>query len=191
MSSVSAGLSKLGFVPVVDTFSQFGVTKGALPLTMAALSQAPVIAIFSHVGFQDAADGASHQALSYFAMVSSIPHTRVYALSCSDEADALVGQAVDRFAQDTRAGRMPESCVFFLGRENFPAHYGVREYNLDRAQVVRESQKPNVVIAAAGATLGQALTAAEQLASKGIECAVINPSVINHPDVALFKEYLK
>ncbi|RYZ94270.1 MAG: hypothetical protein EOO68_20580, partial [Moraxellaceae bacterium] len=53
---------------------RFGVTKGALPLTMSSLSQAPVIAIFSHVGFQDAADGASHQALSYFAMVGSIPH---------------------------------------------------------------------------------------------------------------------
>ena len=42
----------------MDTFGQFGVTKGNLPLTMAALSQAPVIAMFSHVGFQDAADGA-------------------------------------------------------------------------------------------------------------------------------------
>ena len=33
------------------------INAGNLPLTMAALSQAPVIALFSHVGFQDAADG--------------------------------------------------------------------------------------------------------------------------------------
>jgi transketolase C-terminal domain/subunit len=64
---------RLGFIPIVDTFGQFGVTKGNLPLTMAALSQAPVIAMFSHVGFQDAADGASHQATTYFAAVSAIP----------------------------------------------------------------------------------------------------------------------
>ena len=62
MVSTGAGFAKAGFIPIVDTFGQFGVTKGNLPLTMAALSQAPVIAMFSHVGFQDAADGASHQA---------------------------------------------------------------------------------------------------------------------------------
>ena len=58
MISVGAGYAKSGYIPIVDTFGQFGVTKGNLPLTMAALSQAPVIAMFSHIGFQDAADGA-------------------------------------------------------------------------------------------------------------------------------------
>ena len=61
------GCPRPGFIPIVDTFGQFGVTKGNLPLTMAALSQAPVIAVFSHVGFQDAADGASHEATTYLA----------------------------------------------------------------------------------------------------------------------------
>ena len=67
MVSTGAGFPKADSFPIVDTFGQFGVTKGNLPLTMAALSQAPVIALFSHVGFQDAADGASHQATTYFA----------------------------------------------------------------------------------------------------------------------------
>src|SRR5204863_7239755 len=52
MISTGAGFAKSGFIPIVDTFGQFGVTKGNLPLTMAALSQAPVIALFSHIGFQ-------------------------------------------------------------------------------------------------------------------------------------------
>jgi len=191
MISVASGASKYGFIPVVDTFAQFGVTKGALPITMAALSQAPVIAIFSHVGFQDAADGASHQALSYFAMVSSIPHTRVYALTASDEADALVGQAIDEFAAATKAGKTPDSFIFFLGRENFPAHYGVREYKLGKAQVVREHAQPQLVIAASGAMLGQALAAAESLSHSGVQAVVINPSSINKPDVQTFKTWLE
>ena len=190
MVSMAAGASKLGYIPVVDTFAQFGVTKGALPLTMASLSQAPVIAIFSHVGFQDAADGASHQALCYFSMASAIPHVKVYALSCSDEAEALVSQAVDEFAGARKAGKVPDSYVFFLGRENFPATYGVKSYGLNQAQVIRDSAKPAVVIAAAGAMVGQALQAANQLAAAGVECAVINPSIINHPDVKTFKKYL-
>src|SRR5204863_6960320 len=94
MVSTGAGFSKAGFIPIVDTFGQFGVTKGNLPLTMAALSQAPVIAMFSLAGFQDAADGASHQATIYFAATSPIPHTAVVAPSCSDDAEALMYQAI-------------------------------------------------------------------------------------------------
>ena len=119
MVSMGVGLSKQGFIPVVDTFSQFAVTKGALPLIMSGLSQGPVIGIFSHTGFQDAADGASHQALTYFAKTASIPYVDVYALSCAEEAYQLVGQAVERFASDRKAGRTPRSQIFFLGRETY------------------------------------------------------------------------
>lgn len=191
MVSMASGLSKYGFIPVVDTFAQFGVTKGALPITMASLSQAPVIAVYSHVGFQDAADGASHQALSYFAMASSIPHTRVFCLTAADEAESLVAQAVDEFAASVNAGKVPDNFVFFLGRENFPTHYGLKSYSLGEAQVVRDSAKPQLVIAAAGAMLGQALQAATQLAKEGIEATVINPSSINHPDVKTFRAHLE
>lgn len=190
MVSMAAGLAKLGYIPVVDTFAQFGVTKGALPLTMAALSQAPVIAVFSHVGFQDAADGASHQALAYFAMVSAIPHTNVIALTSSEEAEALVSQAIDDFAAKIKKGETPDSYVFFLGRENFPTTYGVKSYRLGEAQIVRDSAKPQVVIAAAGAMLGQALKAADKLAASGTEAIVVNPSAINHPDVKTLKSCL-
>src|SRR5690242_21814062 len=98
MVCTGAGFENPGFIQVVDTFGQFGITKGNLPLTMAALSQAPVIAVFSHVGFQDAADGASHQGLTYFAATSPIPHTIVIAPSCADEAEALMYQAIERYA---------------------------------------------------------------------------------------------
>src|SRR5438128_8085853 len=105
MISTGAGFAKAGFIPIVDTFGQFGVTKGNLPLTMAALSQSAVIALFSHVGFQDAADGASHQATTYFAATSAIPHTTVIAPSCSDEAESLMHQALHRYADARKNGR--------------------------------------------------------------------------------------
>src|SRR5688572_25377526 len=117
MVSTGAGFARAGFIPIVDTFGQFGVTKGNLPLTMAALSQAGVIAIFSHVGFQDAADGASHQATAYFAAVSAIPHTHVIAPSCASEADALMYEAIKRYADSKQAGRDPDNYIYFVGRE--------------------------------------------------------------------------
>ena len=187
MISVAVGASKLGYIPVVDTFAQFGVTKGALPLMMSSLSQAPIIAVFSHAGFQDAADGASHQSLSHFAMTSSIPHVRVFALATSDEAEALIGTAIEEFATETRAGRTPDSYIFFLGRENFPASYGQAPYVLGKARIVRESERPKVVIAAAGAMVEQALKAADLL---GPTCTVINVSAINKPDLDTLTRHL-
>lgn len=191
MISTAAGFSKIGYIPVVDTFAQFGVTKGALPLTMASLSDAPMICIFSHTGFQDAADGASHQALSYLAMVSSIPHVDVYCLSCSEEADSLLTQTIEKFAADRKAGVYPRSTVFFLGRENFPKTYVAgAAYDLKKAQVLRETVgSRTVTILASGSMVPQALQAADQLGANG--AIVINPGLHNHLDTATVKAALK
>jgi transketolase len=182
MVSVGAGFSKQGFIPVVDTFGQFGVTKSNLPLTMAALSQAPVIAIFSHVGFQDAADGASHQATTYFAAVSAIPHTVVIAPSCFDEAEALMHAAVTRIARDREAGKAGESVIFFVGRESYPLSWvdGAR-YDWGRAQVLLQGS--DVVLIGCGPLLGKAIEAGRKLESKGIRATVINNPFINRIDL--------
>jgi transketolase len=183
MVSVGAGYAKQGFIPIVDTFGQFGVTKGNLPLTMAALSQAPVIAMFSHVGFQDAADGASHQATSYFAAVSSIPHTIVIAPSCADEAEALMYEAIRRYAGDRRAGREGESCVFFVGRESYPVHWVPNAtYPWGCAQVLSEGDE--IVLVGTGVLVSKAIEAGRILADRGVRATVINNPFVNRPDVA-------
>lgn len=182
MISVAAGLSKVGFIPIVDTFGQFGVTKGNLPLTMAALSQAPVIAMFSHVGFQDAADGASHQATTYFAAVSAIPHTVVVAPSCAEEAEAFMYQAIRRIADERTAGRDGESVVFFVGRENYPVRWvDGSNYAWGKAQVIQEGA--DVVLVGSGVLFNKALEAAKILAAQGRSATVINNPFVNLVDV--------
>lgn len=182
MVSAAAGLSKLGFIPIVDTFAQFGVTKGKLPLTMAALSQSPVIAVFSHAGFQDAADGASHQATTYIAASSPIPHTLVVIPSCADEADALMQQAIERISEERKAGKDGESVIFFTGRESYPLSVieGAK-YEWGKAQVAREGK--DVVLVSCGALFSKAVKAAELLAADSIEATVINNAFVNKPDL--------
>jgi transketolase len=182
MISTGAGFAKAGFVPIVDTFGQFGVTKGNLPLTMAALSQAPVIAMFSHIGFQDAADGASHQATTYLAATSAIPHTCVIAPSCPDEAEALMYEAIKRYAADRAAGKDGESYIFFVGRENYPMHWveGAK-YPWGKAQVLQ--QGTDVVLIACGVLVNKAIEAGKKLAEQGIKATVINNPFINQVDV--------
>ena len=194
MISAAAGFSKIGFIPVVDTFAQFGVTKGALPLTMAALSEAPMIGIFSHTGFQDAADGASHQALSYLGMTMGIPHHDAYVLSCSDEAEALLTQAIEKFASDQKAGKTPNTSLFFLGRENFPKTF--REgttYQLGKAQMISENlagSKGAVTLVASGSMVPQAVKAAQKLQDQGVGSIVIHSSAQTHPDLATIEAAL-
>ncbi|MEM9443798.1 MAG: transketolase C-terminal domain-containing protein [Verrucomicrobiota bacterium] len=182
MVSAGAGMSKLGFIPIVDTFAQFGVTKGNLPLTMSALSQSPVIAMFSHCGFQDAADGASHQASTYLAAVSAIPYTIVIACSCSNEAEALMHQAVKQIGDNRKAGKEAESVIFFVGRENYPQDFVPgTQYEWGKAQVIQEGQ--DVTFVASGVLLAKALQAAKKLEAEGKSATVISNPFINRPDV--------
>jgi transketolase len=182
MVSTGAGFAKVGYIPIVDTFGQFGVTKGNLPLTMAALSQAPVIALFSHVGFQDAADGASHQATTYFAATSAIPQTVVIAPSCADEAEALLYSAIKHYAEDRAGGKDGESYIFFVGREGYPVHWVENAtYPWGKAQVIREGK--DVVLVGSGPLFSKALQAGQLLAEQGIEATVINNPFINRVDL--------
>lgn len=190
MISCAIGLSKQGLIPIVDTFAQFGITKGNLPFIMAGLSEGPVIALFSHTGFQDAADGASHQATTYFAALSSIPHLSVINCACSSEAEALMYEAITHFAKEREAGRTPQSVVFFLGRENHPLSYveGIK-YEWNKANVLTNGT--DVTIAAAGPMVAKALLAAQLLKERGIGATVINNSFINNVDVQTFKMALE
>lgn len=147
MVSTAVGMSKLGFIPVVDTFAAFGVTKGNLPFIMGSLSQSPVIAVFSHTGFQDAADGASHQSLTYLSALASVPHLNLVNLASAKEAEEYVYKAAKKIAADREAGLDGESYIFFLGRENFALE--VKEdldYDLHRSQLLCEGEDACIVV---------------------------------------------
>ncbi|TDJ04482.1 MAG: transketolase [Deltaproteobacteria bacterium] len=189
MVSTAIGLSKQGLIPIVDTFAQFGITKGNLPLIMASLSQAPVIGLFSHTGFQDAADGASHQATTFLAAVSAIPNTTCVQVSCSSEAEYLMYAALTSFARERATGKIPNSVLFFLGRENFPAYYDKKmTYPWMKAQVYKKGS--DVVIVATGSMVPKALAAGVDLEKLGISATVINNAFVNHPDVETIKAAL-
>ena len=189
MVSMAAGYSKQGYIPVVDTFAQFGVTKGALPLCMATLSQSPIIAVFSHAGFQDAADGASHQALMYLAMSGAIPHVVTYCPASAEEAEWAMDQAIRNFAADREAGKTPDSVLFFCGREGFPISLkpeGV-DYEWGKALTVSDTSADfdtSVTISAVGSLVAQAIAASKTLAEQGIGSIVLANSLANRPDVA-------
>ena len=197
MISTAAGFSRQGFIPVVDTFAQFGVTKGALPLTMAMLSEAPVIGVFSHTGFQDAADGASHQALSYMAMLATIPGVDLYSLCSSEEADQLMTEVIEKFVADRNANKKPHTSIFFLGRENFPKSFKNEtnkiSYRLGEPQILKDNlgSGKNVLLMTTGSLIGEALLASEALKAKNIGSAVVHQNCLNRIEITSLKDIIK
>ena len=190
MVSTAIGLAKTGMIPIVDTFAQFGVTKGNLPLIMSQLSQGPVIALFSHTGFQDAADGASHQATTYFSAVSGIPNTVVISLSNQTEAEAYMYQTIKRYEQAIKDGKTPETTIFFFGREKHPISYGDSiSYDWGKAQVLKEGT--DGVVVTSGPLVDQVLLAAKELEGAGKNITVINNPFVNQIDTDTIGEALK
>lgn len=181
MVSAAAGMSKAGFLPIVDTFAAFGITKGNLPLVMASLSEAQMIAVFSHTGFQDAADGASHQSLTYISAVSSIPHVKVVIPASSTEAEELMYQAISDIESKKLNGETPDSYIFFVGRENFAAEIeGEKNHKLGSSQVIASGK--DGVIVACGPMVSKAIEARDALKEQGKEVGVINLHSINFGD---------
>lgn len=190
MVSHAAGLSRSGLIPIVDTFAAFGVTKGNLPLIMASLSSCPMIAVFSHTGFQDAADGASHQSLTYLSAVSSIPNTKAIVVSTSEEAEELMYEAISTMAKNRESGKTAQSYIFFVGRENFPKKLeSVKSYSMDKAQVITSGD--DGVIVSAGPCLFKAIEAAKILKESGKNITVINSPCVNAPDIQTISNCLK
>ena len=190
MVGTAIGLSKQGIIPIVDTFAQFGVTKGNLPLIMASLSQSPIIALFSHTGYQDAADGASHQSTTYMAAVSSIPHTTVINCTCSSEAESLMTKAIESYKTKREKGENPDSVIFFFGRENHPSYFEQKaNYQWEKAQVISEGS--HITIVATGPLLQKAIEAREILKTKNISATIINNSFVNRPDTKTIGDSIK
>jgi transketolase len=190
MISTAVGLSKMGYIPIVDTFAQFAITKGNLPLIMSGLSEAPVIGLFSHTGFQDAADGASHQATTYFAATSAIPYTDVISLSCEQAAFDLMNQGLDLFAKNRQAGKATSSQLYFFGRETHPLSYSKEaKYEWGKATVLTEGDA--AVVVATGPMVEVAMNAYAELQKSKINLCVVDAAFVNNPDTQTITQLLK
>lgn len=192
MVSMAAGMAKAGFIPMVDTFAAFGATKGNLPLIMASLSEAPVMAFFSHVGFQDAADGASHQSLTYFSALCSIPNTVLISAASATHAEQLVTLCAEKMAQErsTNHQHQPTHYIFFTGREDAPKAYGFEVQDKFGSPILVHSGKDGMLVTQ-GNLLEQAISAREQLKTQGLDYGVVHHTYLNLFDGKFWQDTFK
>ncbi len=171
MLNVSAGLAIAGKIPFASSYGVFVTGRAWEQIrTMIAYSNLNVN-FAGHAGISVGPDGATHQALEDISIISVIPNTSVVVpCDCIETKKATMASAYVKGPTFIRFGRAP---IPILTTEDSPFEFG-------KANVLREGN--DVTIIACGIMVNEALLAAEQLKSKGVNAEVINLHTVKPMD---------
>jgi len=162
MVGVATGFGARGKVPFASTFAAF-FTRAYDQIRVAGISQSNIKLVGSHVGVSIGEDGPSQMALEDLAMMRAVVGSTVLYPGDAVSTEKLLEQmALNKGVCFLRTSR-PKTPVIYGNDEKFP---------IGGAKVLREGDK--VTIVSAGVTLFEALKAADQLKSDGVNVTVID-----------------
>jgi transketolase len=174
MVATAVGMSVRGYVPFASTFGAF-MSRAYDFIRMAAISRANIRLCGSHAGVSIGEDGPSQMALEDIAMMRAVHDSTVLYPSDPNQTVQLVAAMADQqgisYMRTTRAA----TDVIYDADETF---------TIGGSKVVRQSDNDQVTVIAAGITLHEALKAADQLSSKGINVRVIDLYSVKPVDYA-------
>jgi transketolase len=164
MIGSAVGLAACGKIPFAATFACF-LTRAYDFIRMAAISQANIKLVGTHVGVSIGEDGPSQMGLEDIAMMAAQPGVVVLYPSDAVSMYRLVEVAAShRGMVYLRAGR-PKSPILYAESDAF---------SIGGSRVLRQSAGDKLTIVAAGVTLFEALKAHDQLKTSGISTRVID-----------------
>lgn len=174
LMGLAAGMALVGKVPFVATYAVFSPGRNWDQLRVSVCySKANVKIVGAHTGVSVGPDGATHQALEDIAITRCLPNLVVIAPCDAIEskkstyaAAKHVGPVYLRFEREKTPIMTTEDSPFEIGK----------------AIVWRDADKPVVAIIGCGPILYNAMLAAEELAQEGIEIMVINNHTIKPMD---------
>lgn len=174
--TVASGLAHMGKIPFAASYASFSPGRNWEQIrTSICLNNQPVKLIGSHAGLNVGADGASHQMLEDIALMRVLPGMVVLAPGDSIEA----AQFTRLMAQDSHPSYMR------LPRVDLPVYNDpANEYQIGRAYVLRQDDRPVVSVIATGSMMGNALLAAQTLSQKGVASEVVHVPTIKPLDQA-------
>jgi transketolase len=162
--AAAVGMSVRERIPFASTFAAF-FTRAYDFIRMAAVSRANIRLVGSHAGVSIGEDGPSQMALEDLSMMRAVFGSTVL-YPCDGNQTA---QLVAEMAQHSGIVYMRTT------REKTPVIYGPNEtFIVGGSKVVRQSDRDQVTVVAAGITLHEALKAYEQLAEEHVHVRVID-----------------
>ena len=173
MVATAVGMSARGFVPFAATFAAF-LSRAYDFIRMSAISKANIRLCGSHAGVSIGEDGPSQMALEDLAMMRSVGGSTVLYPCDANQTAALVAEMADQhgivYLRTTRAA----TPVIYNSGESFP---------IGGSRVLRQSSNDTVTIVAAGITVSEAMTAADELDKAGIAARVVDAYSVKPIDV--------
>ena len=174
MACVAAGLAISGKIPFIASYASFSPGRNWEQIrTTIAYNNANVKIMGHHAGISVGPDGATHQMTEDIALMRALPNMTVIVPCDAVEAEKavlaaahIVGPVYIRFARE-------KSPVFTTEFSPFTPN---------KAQVVWESHKPQIVLIACGPLLYNALHAARLLEREGIQSVVVNVHTVKPLD---------
>jgi len=177
MMGVAAGLAVSGKTVFASTFAIFATGRAWDQVRNGiCYNHLNVKIVATHAGLTVGPDGASHQALEDLALMRVIPGMNVIVPCDGPQTRAAV----------IAAAASQEPFYIRLGRAKVPTIEGSADFQIGKAQVLRDGK--DVSIIACGMMVGNALSAAEALAAKGIQARVVNVHTLRPFDTDAVKE---
>ena len=167
LATLAAGMANYGKIPFISSYAAFSPGRNWEQIrTTIALNDVPVKIPGAHSGLTVGPDGATHQQLEDIAIMRAMPNMIVVAPCDSIEAKKATIEAAKngkptyiRFAREKTPVFTTEDIFFKIGR----------------AEILWESENPQVAIIGCGPLVYEALLAAEQLT----RMILVNTMVIN------------
>ena len=174
----SVGLSVRGYTPFASTFAAF-FSRAYDFIRMAGVSEADVRLVGSHAGCEIGADGPSQMALEDIAAMRAVHTSTVLYPSDAVSTAKLVAEMAD----------LPGISYLRTTRGAYPVLYDNSEaFPIGGSKVLRRSDRDVAALIGCGVTLHSCLTAAEQLASGGVQVRVIDCYSLKPIDVETLRD---
>jgi transketolase len=174
--TVASGMAALGKIPYVSSYAMFSPGRNWEQIrTTIAYNDRKVIIAGSHAGISVGPDGGTHQAIEDIAIMRVMPNMVVISPCDHLEAHKAILATLD----------WKTPVYIRLAREKTPVMTTVdTPFEIGKAYVVYDSEKPDFAIMATGALLHRALLAAEEVKKHGIDVVVLNIPTIKPLDEA-------
>ena len=176
----AAGMATEGYIPVVAIYSTFLQRGYDEILHDVCLQNLHVVFALDRGGLVGA-DGPTHHGVFDFAYLRSIPNIAIMAPKDENELQHMLATAIDYTGPIALRYPRGEGWGVALDAD-------LKQVEIGKAELLRDGA--DVVIAAIGQTVIPAFRAAQDLASLGINAAVVNARFVKPLDKELFRSLL-
>ncbi len=174
LATVGSGLANYGKIPFITSYATFSPGRNNEQIrTTIALNNVPVKVIGSHAGLSVGPDGATHQALEDIGLMRMLPNMTVVVPADAEEAR----KATLAIAKNDKPSYLR------LGRSGTPSFTtSETPFEIGKANIIWESENPQVALIACGYLVYSALLAAKELQDAGIGSIVVDNHTIKPMD---------